>query len=306
MHESTPVSSSIRPGFARTALAVGALWVLAGALFKLFLGTPADLPSPVKELPLELGVTYNLAIGAELFVVSLALLRPRSGWVLLATLFVAFEVVLAIQLARGETRCGCFGSKLSLHPAAMMAIDSAMFLALVASQPWRARSAKQPPLALAAAVAAAVVALPWFLDRELGSLTIDGQPGTPGRAWVALDLADWEGQELVDTPLARWIDPTQVPPDALWIFWRWTCEHCRDHFNRLAESERGERFLVLVRLREPVDTQGNRTIERMPEGDFVFQLELPDSLDYVIQTPGELEVREWRVVRGEEAVGQER
>ena len=40
-------------GLAALFVRLGAAWLLAGALFKLLAGTPADLPPVVQDLPLE-------------------------------------------------------------------------------------------------------------------------------------------------------------------------------------------------------------------------------------------------------------
>jgi hypothetical protein len=58
----------------------------------------------------------------------------------------------------------------------------------------------------------------------------------------------------------------------------------------------------LVRLEEPTDTEANRVVMRMPEGDFVQRASLPPSQDYVLTTPAELLVEDGRVVAAREGV----
>ena len=60
---------------ARLAIFATGLWILTGALFKLLLGTPADLPQPVKDVGLPLGTTYRLAKT----LVMLGYLLPAEG-----------------------------------------------------------------------------------------------------------------------------------------------------------------------------------------------------------------------------------
>ena len=163
------------PSTGRTRLAsawivVIALWVAAGALFKLFWGTPALLPAAVRDIGLDLGLTYNLAIGIELAIVAVALLAPRLGWVLELLLLLVFDVVLGTQIAAGDASCGCFGAKLSMPPWVMLAIDSVLLFGLLALRPWSGLG-KGAPLALLAAAAAAALALPWFFDRQASAMS---------------------------------------------------------------------------------------------------------------------------------------
>ena len=93
------------------------LWIAVGALFKLLLGTPNDLPQIVRDFPLELGLTYNLTISIELCIALLALMRPRWSWLPLIAIYLVFEGVLVSQMAAGDANCGCFGSKITIPPA---------------------------------------------------------------------------------------------------------------------------------------------------------------------------------------------
>jgi len=87
----------------------------------------------VRDLPLELGLTYNLAIGIELAISVVALTKPRWGWWMQAALLLVFDLVLSTQIAAGETNCGCFGAKLSVDPRVMLAADSALLVGLLAA-----------------------------------------------------------------------------------------------------------------------------------------------------------------------------
>ncbi len=57
-----------------------------------------------------------------------------------------------------------------------------------------------------------------------------------------------------------------------------------------------------MQLHQIHDTEGNRVVHRLPQGDFVFRADLPDEVEYVVTTPAELEVEEWTVVEAEEGV----
>src|SRR5262245_27894442 len=115
----TTMESSGRARLARLWIGLIAAWILTGALFKLFWGTPALLPAVVRDVPLELGVVYNLAIGIELAIAAIALVAPAVGWLLQAALLVVFDLVLTTQIAAGDASCGCFGAKLAMPPWVM-------------------------------------------------------------------------------------------------------------------------------------------------------------------------------------------
>lgn len=305
MQEPT-VESSGRSRLAYAWIALIAAWVSAGAIFKLVWGTPALLPEAVRRVPLELGVTYNLAIGIELAIAAIALTRPRTGWVLLAALLVVFDAVLTTQIAAGDASCGCFGSKLAMPPWLMMGIDSVLLLGLLALRPWRS-APRGLPIVVPAVLAALGLVVPWLMDRELdqGTVIADGAP--TGGAWANLAVEKWVGKDVWDTPLGQpplnqYLDVTALPLDGLWVFWRQTCEHCAKHLERLAETEHGERLITLVQLEEPTDTVGNRVVNAMPDGNFVQHARLPPSISYVIQTPAELVLEGGRIVAAEEAV----
>ena len=297
-------------GFARAALTLAALWILAGALFKLTAGSPGDLPPIVREtFAIDLGLKYRLAIGIELAVVATALFRPGLGWLLVMAQLLVFEVVLALSL--GEDSCGCFGSDVPISPALMLGIDSALFLALLAARPWRGFRGRHAPLALMGVVVAIVAALPWLFDREiqledgpqLSPNTEQGDTGEmEGSGWIEFKLAAWEGQLVHDTPLAQFVDPNSLPDTGLYVLWRWDCDHCAKHLAAMAEKEHGERMIVLLRLESAGDHEGNRAVYQKPSGPFVVEVNLPPTVEYVVTTPGELDVEGYTILRGEEGV----
>ncbi len=245
--------------FARAWIALISAWVLTGAVFKLFWGTPALLPEVVRNLGFELGLTYNLAIGIELAIVGVALVKPRWGWLLQAALLVVFDVVLTTQIAAGAENCGCFGNKFSVPPWAMMAIDSALLGGLLLARPWSSLGPGLTPVA-PIALAAALFALPWLFDRQLqqGEIVADGKP-VEGQ-WLELALEKWVGKDIWDTPLGKppldqYLDVNKLPLDGLWVFWRQTCDHCAKHLEQLAASEHGERLITGV---ERISRPGRR------------------------------------------------
>ncbi len=304
-----PTVPTERKRFALVAVWLIAAWVLTGAVFKLVWGTPALLPEVVRDLPLELGLTYKLAIGIELAIVAIALSKPRWGWVLQAMLLVVFDLVLTTQIRAGVENCGCFGGKFSMPPKWMMAIDTALLAALLLAKPWRNLGRGLGPI-VPVALAAVGLALPWFHDRELqqGEVVADGRP-VEGQ-WVELALEKWVGQEIWVTPLGKaplnqYLDVNELPLDGLWVFWRATCEHCAKHLEQLAQHEHGERLLALIQLEEPHDTLANRVVHVLPDGNFVRSARLPPSISYLLQTPGELLLEGGKIVGAAEGVSEE-
>lgn len=300
-----------RTRLTRAWIVLIAAWVATGALFKLFWGTPGLLPAAVidsgRNLGLDLGLTYNLAIGIELAIVAVALLKPRWGWILQVLLLLVFDLVLATQIAAGAENCGCFGSKFSMPPEAMLAIDSVLLLGLLAARPWSSL-AEGPTPVLPIGVAAVMLALPWFLDREVqeGSVEVDGKPLT-GQNWLELNVESWVGMDIWDTPLGKpplsqYVDVNSLPLDGLWVLWRQTCDHCAKHLAHLAESEHGERLVTLLQLEEENDTLANRIVNAMPDGNFVQHASLPPSMVYLVQTPAELVLEGGRVVSAAQGV----
>ncbi len=273
---------------------VGA-WILSGALFKLLLGTPADLPSIVRELPLDLGLTYKLAISAEFAIAAFALLVPRVAWPAVAALMAVFCGILVKLWADGDANCGCFGSSVSFPPWAMLLIDGTLLVALLAQRPWRDWRITFPRTAIvASAVALILVSAPWILDREATAAPVS----LPG--YVVLDVESWVGQDLAETDLAPFVEIDALPSEGLWIFYRHTCEHCAEHLFELAATDEGERPITLLRIVEEDDTEANRIVQLLPEGEHVSMVELPLSVDWVVTTPAEFELEGGRIVSARE------
>lgn len=127
-----------RPALARLALTLALLWLAAGALYKLFEGSPNDLPETVKSVsPLGALETMRLAVGIELAVIGLVIALPRIGWFFLAGTFAVFLAVLTPLVASGAESCGCFGGNITIPPGVMMAVDGGLLALLLATKPWK-------------------------------------------------------------------------------------------------------------------------------------------------------------------------
>jgi hypothetical protein len=300
--------------FAPAAVRLAAAWILVGACFKLFLGTPADLPAVVRGLQDDVVLTYKLAIALELATVVLAMLRPGLGFWPVLGAYLVFEGILASQLAAGEASCGCFGSKVKLTPQQMMWIDSSLLALMLLTRPWKLGRGGAPWW-LALLLMAGGVALPFAQNREVGAPPVPANGGAAsakpggkvGRGYVVLDVEQWVGKTIDETPLAKCIEGgvEQLPFEGVWILWRMTCDHCARHFEHLAQTPPDAPFVTLVRLKEKQDTEANRQVTVLPEGDNVIQAQCPDTVDYLVTTPAELWLEGGVIVRAEEGVGDE-
>jgi hypothetical protein len=120
--------------------AVVPLWVLAGALFKLYERDPKNLPSVILANARDLGISnldalLRTLIGCELFAAGVMLLVPRLARHMATFMLVCFCAILAGEMYRGATKCGCFGT-LPFKPWHMMIIDGTL-LALVLAFAYR-------------------------------------------------------------------------------------------------------------------------------------------------------------------------
>ncbi|MCK6448869.1 MAG: hypothetical protein L6Q99_20940 [Planctomycetes bacterium] len=175
------MSNAPSPKLARIVVAAASLWILTGALFKLFAGTPNDLPTPVLQFlsDLDPGLKLKLAISIELVTVVLGLCAPALGWFLIGGSLVVFVAILLVMLGQGAESCGCFGTAVKFPPEAMLAIDSVLLVSLFASRPWRAlRGARSAPFVLVLALAAVGAAAPWIVIDD-GTPVKPRGPSTP-------------------------------------------------------------------------------------------------------------------------------
>ncbi len=276
---------------------VVALWILFGGVFKLLQGTPADLPDAVSSLPFATGVLFKVVVGIELVVGLVALLRPSRGWLPALLLVGAFLLVLGMQIADGEEDCGCFGAAISIAPTLMLAVDGGLALLLLLSRPWRLEpGTRELPWAVVGIVAALSLAGPLLIDRE-------AKPGdtTPSnfKRWVELDLETMAGKKLSDTVLHGWLTQEQRIETGLIIIWRASCEVCEEHLDSLANTEEGERDIVLLEL--PKDFPDEQVVvERLPEGAWVQEALLPDHVVWLVTPPAQIEVKDGVVVSAKE------
>ncbi|QDU83428.1 hypothetical protein Pla163_05270 [Planctomycetes bacterium Pla163] len=285
----TESSTAARRPLAAVAVLLAAVWLAVGASYKWLAGSPNDLPALLHGGPIEIGLLYKLAIGIELFVVVVALLRPRIGWVLLALQYLVFIAILVPLALSDEASCGCFGSKVTIAPEVMIGIDGFLLAAILAMRPWSARlwSAPLPAVAL---VALAGIAAPWVYDRGRPVATPDGDTRA---AFFIFEVEQWEGTSAIEIDLAQYLpEPVEFMMPGTWVLYRDSCPHCKDHMWRMIQQDSGTEPITLIKIPEPGLDPAAVVVDALPEGPHVQLIELVPGTEYVVQGPLDMRV-EW-------------
>lgn len=289
---------------------VAGAWLLLGALAKLFVGTPKDLPQLVHDLtPFDIDLTFRLVIGVELAIVCVAFLRPKLAWPVIAALLVFFDFVLASQMKAGAESCGCFGATIKVSPYLMLAIDSVLLLALLATQPWSKIRRPGVSVPIVGVCAALLFLVPWIVIRDPApppphaaggapaATTSAGGPAAGGATvdkgkprWVTLKPDTWIGKSIFDIPeLVQWTETDKLPVDGKLVLWRQACTHCKEHLAKMASADDGSQPIVLLQIRD--DLKDTAIVDLLPSGPHVVKIQFPDDLQFVITTPWEVEVK---------------
>jgi hypothetical protein len=269
--------------WATIAVRCAAVWLLAGALAKLFLGTPKDLPELIRKLtPFDLDLTFHLVIAVELAIVWLCMLKPRWGWPVMLALFLFFEFVLGSQLAAGAKSCGCFGATIKVSPYLMVGVDGALLALLLATRPWKMiEGSGANPLVLAGAVAISAI-VPWIAIPSQGD-------ASKTERYVMLEPAKWVSKNVFEIEqLSRWVPADKLPTDGKIVLWRQGCEHCAAHLRRMASEDDGSQPIVLLQIKD--DLTSSREVDAMPNGPHVTMVSTPDNREFPIETPWEIHV----------------
>lgn len=282
------------PSAAFLAIRLAAAWIALGALFKLFVGSPNDLPPMVREFFLGPTLTFRLAIAIELSIALPALLLPRRLWGLVALQLAVFCAILVPLMLSGAKSCGCFGSKVAMPPWAMLAIDGTLLAAILFLRPWKIEQrGVRFPVPIALTLLFAWIAPFALIDTGAAPLPAGGAPTVGAGAtdapralprFVEWDPAEWVGKPIGETPMAALLDVSLYPPDGTWVLYSPTCDHCAAYLRSLAgEFASQPRQYVLVQL--PGDEGQPPAVDVMPPGE---QAELPAQVAYVITPPWEL------------------
>ncbi len=274
------------------------VWVAAGALFKLFAGSPADLPPVVRDFPLGTDLTFKLAIAIELTIIFAGLLRPRLAWPMVLALFAVFEGVLVMVAMDGAESCGCFGSSITIPPSVMMGIDGVLIVLILLSKPWKSTARPLAPISVIALTTLLSFAAPFMIigSQEI-ELPSDGEASlvpakVEGIRYVEFDMPSWEGQMIYDIKLASLLgaEIDSVPIDATVVLYRGTCDHCAIHMEELAMNDDGSRPFIMIRIPDDGANEENTSVRTMPMGGHVTMLTLPEGPAYLIETPADFQL----------------
>lgn len=293
-----PAAVSARPPvWAGVAARAAGVWILLGCAAKAFVGTPADLPAVVRDLPFALGTTFALVIGIEALVGLATLLRPGRAWPLATLLMLVFAAVATVQMAAGTTSCGCFGAKIHVAPWAMLAADAFFVAVLLVARPWRLARGGLADVAVALVALGVAVALPRLADREATGPAGPSGANAP-RKWASLNVPSWQGKRVGETELAKWTD-LSAGHDGVWFLYRDSCEMCADCL-QLASMFLSGTPITLVRLGEPPDPTKRKAVHTLPR--FAHTIDLPDTVDWVMTAPAKVVVENGVVTSAREGI----
>lgn len=286
--------------YAAIAVRLAALWLLTGALFKLFAGSPKMIPEPVLEhSPFNWTLTYQIAIAIELSIVCIAVLKPHRGWMLITGLFGFFIALLLDMALKGKESCGCMGDSVKVNPLVMLALDGTLLAFVLATKPWK--SLAPPGLSTLLLVVGVVVscALPWIVRRPQeatlpvkngGTVVVDPANPVPSTANVHINLSPekWAGKVVYDVEeLTRVVPVDKIPSDGRIVLWRQSCDHCAKHLRDMANEKSVTTPILLVQVMD--DLKSSRAVDAMPTGAHVTEVQLPPG-EGMFTTPVEIRV----------------
>lgn len=274
---------------AALAVRLAALWLLTGALFKLFAGSPKMIPELVlSSSPFSWTLTYQIAIAIELSIVCVAVLKPHRGWIPITAIFGVFMALLIVMTLEGKASCGCMGDTIKIHPAIMLAIDGALLIFVLATKPWQHLAPPGLSTLLVIVGVFASIALPWIVVRpEQGALTPGNPTAAPGRVYISMEPEKWSGQSIYDIEeFTRVVPLDKIPSDGRIVLWRQHCDVCAKHLREMA-SETVTTPILLVQVMD--DLSSSRAVDLMPTGGHVTEVQLPPG-EGLFTTPIEIRV----------------
>lgn len=282
------------------------IWVLTGALFKLFDGGAAALPvvlvRTLGAAGVDLEFALHFAVGFELAAVGVIwLVRPLARPAVLAVLGL-FAAILVGDLLLGASNCGCFGA-MKVHPAITLVVDGGLLLGVLLL----GRRPGSPACAGGVPVGRVLAAVLWILASFAVAFGVPAHRGpasenggqaaastpTPasGASTAAVpsyylpDYGAWIGKRWADLDIAGWVrgGPAQLDQGTRYlVLYRKDCEHCHLLFELyFSDVLPYPTTLIAVPDRAGFPTQG---VQDVPCTECTFA-ELPTGCDWFFQTP---------------------
>lgn len=308
-------------GLALTRIVVP-LWILAGAVFKLYDRTPQNLPSGIRAVArmwsIDLELLMRSLIGLELFAAAAMVLVPRVARPMAIFMLSCFCAILIWEMARASTKCGCFGD-LPIQPWQMLLIDGSLLAGVIVFRYRPSTPAEEAPKGGLRSILATALLLVAGLgvafavpnppareqvqnggDEENGTRsadpTINPAPMAVPATWYIKEAIDgqqitgWIGKPWRQLDLfrlmARW--PKDMDEGKRYVvFYSRTCEHCETMFY---DDLTGPLDAAVVAVEIPFDrTQrhgpGAWSLPWQGPPPTVEMLELPLGCSYVVTPP---------------------
>jgi len=309
------------------------LWILTGAVFKLYERVPSNLPKvifdPAKQHNIDLDVLLRTLIGLEFLAVGVMLFMPRFARAMAIFMLTCFCLILLGEMRVRAEKCGCFGS-LPLKPWHMLLIDGSLLAGILICRFWpnAERRAIRPASGSLGKSAIAVVAL---LIVGLG--VAFAVPARPAKVQPPPPIVT-TGPNAADDPSAN-PDPKPVPPfwmtppdvkvwvgkkwrdlDIFQVMPRWprnldhgkhfivfykrTCDHCEDMFSKslivpLAAP------VIAIEIPEDETTKTSPEAWAMPDNVVCEEfLDLPLGCRWTMTTPLTLTIEDGLITCAEE------
>ena len=313
------------------------VWVLSGALFKLFEHTPRLLPELTvlkfgKWADLDLYLFLAALIAIEFVAVAVMLLVGRLARPVAIAILGVFCAVLIGEMVQGNVEsCGCLGAA-SPPPYVMLIIDGLLLAGVVvlgAGAPSTSKARWPVPAAAVAAVVGIAVSFIVVMSASRAvppPLPVNGDNGDngdnlvsddptvntghmlPTQGWwvTPADISDWVGMPWRKVPLVQFMRTWPKDMDTAvryMVFYSRTCDHCQEMFDRdLTDPALGSMTVA-------VEVPESKTLLTSPDAWFmpsteVEHLSLPLGYDWIMTTPVTLRI-ENGIVTGAQEGGHE-
>lgn len=289
-------------------------WIIAGAAFKTYEAAPRYLPAtsvrgPASDLRIDLMWLLLVIVIVEFIIAGAMILFARAARPLAILILSAFCVVLIVEMASGQSSCGCFGTK-SPPPWQMLIIDGAMLLGTLFLRPWPATFG--PPalrVTALAAIAAFSGVMAWNRIEPGAAVVADGggevvDAGPTVRMnpdlqpvpqyWLSENLGDLVGRPWTEFELFDYMEQWPSVPDVgtrYVVFYGLNCEHCEGMFKDHLTMPELARMTTAVLVPFGKDERAADGAWTMMETECEL-LELPLGADWIMTTPVTLRIED--------------